>query len=102
MEPRVHYHVHKNPQLISVLRNPDQTLIIYSSKIIFGASAKQRNTTISLIILSVPLSVRPFVCVEQLRSRWTRFSEILFIMIFVNLSKKRKFFKIYHDQQYIT
>jgi len=63
----------KNPLLIFALWNPDQTLIFYSSRIILGASAKQRNTTICFIML---------VCPSVRQSHWTRFPEIWYFTIF--------------------
>ena len=46
-----------------------------------GAFAKLRKATICFV-MSVRPSVRPSVCVEQLRSHWTEFYEIWYLSFF--------------------
>jgi hypothetical protein len=55
--------------------------IIYSSHILLGAFAKLRKATISFV-MSVHMSVRLSVHMEQLGSHWTNFHEIWYLGIF--------------------
>ena len=55
-----------------------------------GACAKFRKANISLV-----MSVRPSVCMEQLRSLWTDFDDIWYLSVFFsfeNLSRKCQFY----------